>query len=132
MPWLGDLQSTCTVTRSTQDIDLLLLPSPQNAEKVVAALEAFGFGKGGVDPSLFQSPGQVVHLGVEPNRIDLLTSLNGLDTETIFSHLNRIDLQGRICPIISLEDLLVIKKASPRLKDRADAEELEQINQALS
>jgi len=110
--------------RMTQDIDFLLDPSPANAERIMTCLESFGFGQAGIPRSAFQQPGTAIHLGVEPNRIDLLTSLQGAGNDEIFANMERVAIDGLELNIISLDDLLVVKRASNRLRDRADAEEL--------
>ena len=69
----------------------------------------------------------VFTIGVEPNRIDFLTMLKGVSNTEIFKHIQRVDFEGTKLNIISRMDLLQSKKASERLKDRADAEELEKI-----
>ncbi len=111
--------------RTTQDIDFLLLPSEENAKNIMKALEEFGFGKAGIPQEYFESPGSAIHLGVEPNRIDLLTHLIGIDNEQIFSNINQIKYEDVEISIIAYEDLLEAKQASKRLRDQADAEELE-------
>ncbi|MBN1130201.1 MAG: nucleotidyltransferase [Chitinispirillaceae bacterium] len=111
--------------RLTQDIDILIDPSPRNAKKMILVLEEFGFGGVGFSEKLFQGKGTAVHLGVEPNRIDILTSLKGVSNAVIFSRLKKVRLQGIVIPVISLSDLIRCKKNSKRLKDLADAEALE-------
>lgn len=113
--------------RTTQDIDLLVLPSAQNAARAMNALAAFGFGDAGIPKDTFEHEGSAVHLGVEPNRIDLLTSLKGVDNEAIFRATRRVEMDGLEIPIISLDHLVTVKLASERLRDLADAEELERI-----
>ncbi len=54
--------------RTTQDMDLLVLPTRKNAERVMDALSAFGFGAAGIPQELFERDQGAVHLGVEPNR----------------------------------------------------------------
>jgi len=110
--------------RMTQDIDFLLDPSAANAERIVTCLEAFGFGNAGIPRSAFEQPGTAIHLGVEPNRIDLLTSLQGAGNAEIFAHMERVTIDSLDLNIISLGDLLAVKRSSSRLRDRADAEEL--------
>lgn len=114
--------------RLTQDIDFLLYPSVQNAEKIKTALTEFGFGDAGIQWDFFEHEGTAVHLGVEPNRIDLLTHLKGLGNEAIFNQVSYTDVFGIPIPIIAKTDLLVVKKSSERMKDRADAEELEKLD----
>jgi hypothetical protein len=65
--------------RATMDIDLWLKVSPENARRAVAALEAFGAPADALDASSFERPGTVVHLGVAPRRIDLLTRIDGVE-----------------------------------------------------
>lgn len=110
--------------RATQDIDLLVYPSAENAARTMAALSEFGFGSAGIPQAYFERPGSVIHLGVEPNRIDLLTSLKGIDNDRIFANTGRVEFEGTPVNIISLQDLLEAKRKSDRPRDRADAEEL--------
>lgn len=114
--------------RTTQDIDLLIYPSPKNAQCIMAALSDFGFRDAGIPVSLFESAGSAIHLGNEPNRIDLLTTLEGISNEQIFNNKKRIQLGSLELNIIDLPDLLSVKQRSSRLKDQADAEELRRIN----
>lgn len=111
--------------RTTQDIDFLIFPSKSNAEKVMHALRDFGFAKAGIPKEFFETAGSAVHLGVEPNRIDLLTHLIGISNETIFSNFQQVELDNIAVNIISYDDLILAKKSSKRLRDQADAEELE-------
>jgi predicted nucleotidyltransferase len=113
--------------RTTQDMDVLILPSKENAEKVMFALTDFGFGKAGIHKELFEEPGNVLHLGVEPNRIDLLTHLIGISNQQIFSNCKKIEIDAISLNIIAYNDLIQVKKASKRLRDQADADELEKI-----
>jgi predicted nucleotidyltransferase len=115
--------------RTTQDIDFLIYPSRENADRMMEALSVFGFGKAGIPPEYFTREGAAIHIGSEPNRIDFLTSLKGVDNDTIFNNLQAVEIQGVTVKIISLADLIQVKKRSKRLKDRADAEELENISQ---
>jgi len=115
--------------RTTQDIDFLIYPSLENAARMMKALSAFGFGKAGIPLEYFAKEGAAVHIGSEPNRIDFLTSLKGVNNNIIFSDLQDAEIQGVTVKIISLADLIQVKKLSKRLKDKADAEELENISQ---
>jgi len=115
-------------TRMTQDIDFLLLPSKANAENVMNALEEFGFGNAGIQQELFEHSGTAVHLGVEPNRIDLLTHLEGMNSNSVFNNVEQTAIEGITVNIICRADLILAKKASSRLRDRADAEELEKFS----
>ena len=113
--------------RTTQDIDILIFPSLENANKITESLIEFGFGEAGIPHEFFTKEGTAIHLGVEPNRIDLLTKLEGVSNNEIFKHIQAVEFEGLHINIISKQDLIKCKKASKRLKDLADAEELERL-----
>src|SRR5580698_2854705 len=64
--------------RYTQDLDILIRATPENAARLEVAIRRFGFGSLGLAAHDFLESGQVIQLGQPPNRIDLLTSLTGL------------------------------------------------------
>lgn len=111
--------------RATQDIDFLVMPSEENALNLMNALSEFGFGGAGIPKECFEQKGTAVHLGVEPNRIDLLTNLLGVSNFTIFENLERVEFGGVLLNIISYEDLVEAKRRSERPRDLADADELQ-------
>jgi len=117
--------------RSTQDIDFLVYPSEENAEKIMSALRDFGFGEAGIPKSIFLAESGAVHLGVEPNRIDLLTSLTGVSNKELFADVVPIEVDGITVKTISLRNLLKVKRYAGRLKDLADVEELEKIKEVF-
>ena len=91
---------------------------------MVAVLHAFGFGATGVSPDLFLKPNQVVRLGNPPLRIEILTTISGVDfadyyVNRIVDTIDEIDMN-----IINLNDLRINKQASGRLKDLTDLENL--------
>ena len=114
--------------RTTQDIDILIYPSENNAVKTVNALNIFGFGEDGVAKEYFEKEGTALHLGIAPNRIDLLTNLKGISNAEIFKNIEEVNFENSIINIISLADLIKCKELSSRKKDQADAEELSNIN----
>jgi len=111
--------------RMTQDIDILVEPSQENAKRMMKVLQEFGFGGVGFSQSLFEKEGTAIHLGAEPNRIDILTSLKSVSNATIFSNSRRISYKGFSLNVISLKDLLECKRHSKRAKDLADVDVLE-------
>jgi predicted nucleotidyltransferase len=113
--------------RATQDIDFLIYPSKKNADKIMTDLDQFGFGDAGIPREYFEQKGSAIHLGVEPNRIDLVTYLAGMDNEQVFSNLSIIKIENIPIKMISYDNLIQAKKKSKRARDLADAEELEKI-----
>ncbi len=107
--------------RYTKDLDLWLDPTPENAERVLAALAEFGFGGAGATPEDFSTPGRVIQLGVEPHRIVLLTEVEGLEFAACYSSRAIVDLAGIPVPVLNLQDLIHNKEVVGRPQDLADA-----------
>src|ERR1041384_6826048 len=84
------------VPRATGDLDVVVRSSAENAARLVVALRAFGapLDAHGVAEADFASPGAVYQLGLPPRRIDLLTSLTGVDFEEAWAGRVDIDLGG--------------------------------------
>lgn len=110
--------------RYTADLDLLVRPTEENAQRVVRALLEFGFGKAGIQVADFRSPGMVVQLGVKPNRIDLLTAITGVSFEEAWAERSEGELEGIATHFIGRAALLRNKEQTGRAKDLGDAEEL--------
>lgn len=114
--------------RLTMDFDLLCEPSELNAQKIMNVLDEFGFGNAGITKTAFLQDGTAVTLGVQPNQIDLLTSVSKVATHDIFKNAVNGKLEEFDVLYISKDDLITCKKAAGRAKDLADVEELEKIN----
>ncbi|MDJ0766020.1 MAG: nucleotidyltransferase [Myxococcota bacterium] len=115
--------------RATMDFDLLVLPDENNAVKIMAALKDFGFGNAPIEKTAFLRLGSAITLGVQPNQIDLLTSMSSRPTADIISNAETTSIKDITLKVVSLEDLLFAKKESDRPKDRIDIEELERAQQ---
>ena len=98
--------------------------SEENSRRVVAALDAFGFGSVGIQAEDFQSPDKVVQLGVPPNRIDIITSITGVSFEDAWESRTPGVLDGVATQFIGREALIRNKESTGRAKDLGDAEEL--------
>ena len=110
--------------RFTGDIDFFIRPTPDNAERVLEAMADFGFGGIGLSREDFVAPGQVIQLGRPPNRIDILTSISGVDFEDAWDARVPADLDGEQVQFLGWRHLIQNKQASDRTKDRADVEKL--------
>ncbi|NER06795.1 MAG: hypothetical protein F6K17_31565 [Okeania sp. SIO3C4] len=111
--------------RYTSDIDFWLWIDQSNAEKIIKTLNEFGFGSLGIELKDFLSPEKVIQLGYPPSRIDLLTSVSGLDFEDCYPKRAKIELDGLAVDFIDIESLKKNKIASGRHKDLNDLENLE-------
>ncbi|MBZ5620640.1 MAG: nucleotidyltransferase [Acidobacteriia bacterium] len=110
--------------RYTGDVDILIRPSAENADRLEGAIRKFGFGSLGLGADDFREPYQVIQLGHPPNRIDLLTGLTGVLFDEAWEGREPGDLDGIPVQFIGREAFLKNKRATGRLKDRADLEAL--------
>ena len=117
------------VARATGDIDIFVRPDPDNAERLMRALQRFGapVAAHGVSARDFVVPGTVYQLGLPPRRIDLLTQISGVTFEEAVQDQVVGSLGGERVPCIGFESLLKNKRATGRTKDVADAEALEEL-----
>ncbi|MCB0083005.1 MAG: hypothetical protein KDE47_18825 [Caldilineaceae bacterium] len=110
--------------RYTKDIDVWLWLDPQNAEKVIDAIRQFGFGTLDLQAEDFLVIDQIIQLGYPPNRIDLLTTLPGVDFEDCYPNRFVVEIDGVTVDFIDLESVKTNKQASGRAQDLADLENL--------
>lgn len=110
--------------RFTGDLDLLVNPDSDNAQRVLAALAEFGFASMGLSAGDFANPDQVVQLGLPPVRVDLMTSLTGVSWEEAAGS-KMAGSYGNI-PVyyIGREQFIANKRATDRKRDWADLEAL--------
>jgi hypothetical protein len=98
--------------------------SPENAVKMVEALEQFGFGSLNLQAADFLEPDQIIQLGYPPNRVDIITP-PGIDFEVCYASRVEVEIDEVTVNFIDLENLKKSKQASGRLQDLADFENLE-------
>lgn len=110
--------------RFTGDLDILIKPDHENASRIVAALDAFGFASLGLTESDFEQPDQVIQLGVAPVRIDLITSITGVSWDEAFT--GKIVSSYGDVPVhyIGRQQFVLNKRATGRKRDLADLEAL--------
>jgi hypothetical protein len=113
--------------RFTGDIDFLVRPEIGNAERIVEVLQAFGFGQIGLVANDFVQPGKIIQLGQPPNRIDLLTSISGVEFDSAWHSREEGALDGLPVHFLGWKALIENKLASGRPKDLADVAELKTI-----
>ena len=111
--------------RATKDLDVWVRPSSDNAERVRRALAAFGAPLQGLAAKDLERPGLIFQIGVAPLRVDVLTSIDGVEFEPAWRDRVRTTFAGVPGDVISTKDLVANKKAAGRLQDLADVEELE-------
>ena len=91
---------------------------------MVNVLCAFGFGSFGLEVSDFIKEDNVIQLGYEPVRIDLMTSVSGLSFDTCYARKIRTEIGGLFMNYITLADLRINKAATARRQDLLDLDNL--------
>jgi Nucleotidyl transferase of unknown function (DUF2204) len=117
------------VPRTTKDLDVLIRDDEQNSEKVYAALASFGAPLHGLTQADFRDhPDQILQIGVEPSRVDILQAIPGITFDEAWA--NRVE--GRIdkdltAPFLGREDLILNKELTGRPRDLGDVAELREV-----
>jgi len=112
--------------RYTKDLDLWVEPTRENADQVWKALAEFGAPLEGVTLEDFSNPELIYQIGVEPNRIDIMMAVPGLEFEGAWKRRVTSSYSGEEIFILNLEDLIQAKKTTGRESDRLDLKLLEQ------
>ena len=113
--------------RYTKDIDILVENSIENARRILKALNEFGFGSLQLSEEDFTESGQIIQLGYEPVRIDLITSIRGVDFQQIWKNRVTGKFGQQQVFFIGMDDLIASKKISNRRQDQADLEVLQEV-----
>lgn len=117
--------------RFTGDLDILVRPTAENANRIMKAMTDFGFGSLNLRAEDFQAVNHVVQLGVPPVRIDLITSITGVSWEEADQGKGE-GLYGDV-PVrfLGRDEFIANKRAAGRTRDLADAETLESLKSAV-
>jgi phage replication-related protein YjqB (UPF0714/DUF867 family) len=110
--------------RATQDLDIWIAATAENATRIVTALGEFGFGSPELTAELVLRPNNIIRMGEEPVRIEILNRASGVDFAKCYDARVVDEIDGIEVSLIGLNDLKENKKASGRLKDLADLDSL--------
>ena len=113
-----------TEPRYTKDLDIWISPDRENARVMLAALAAFGAPTAGVNADDFTQPEVFFQIGVDPVRVDILTSVTGLDFPSAWSRRIVVDFGGEPTPVLCRKDILAAKIAAGRIRDQKDVRHL--------
>jgi hypothetical protein len=114
------------VPRATGDLDVWVEPTQANSKSVWAALLRFGapVAAKGLRREELEVPEQVVQIGLPPRRIDILTSISGVEFEAAWEGRVLHDVDGLPVPFLGRSELVRNKRAAGRAKDLADLDAL--------
>jgi len=111
--------------RATKDLDIWVRPDPENAQRVLKALSAFGAPLGDLNQDDLSKAGTIFQIGVPPLRIDVITAIDGVDFADAWPERFKTIFGDVPVVVISRHHLITNKKTAARLQDLADVEQLE-------
>jgi hypothetical protein len=111
--------------RYTGDIDIFVATSPENGKGLVKVFREFGFADDHLAPEFFCDYGQVIRLGREPMKLEIVNKIDGVTFAECYARRERARLEDLRVNFIAYEDLLKNKRASGRHKDLQDLEVLQ-------
>jgi hypothetical protein len=108
--------------RATNDIDIWVLVSKTNEEKLRHVFKEFGYEDAANTFTL--SFGQMYRMGLPPYRIEVCTDISGVSFEECYPHCVKVTVEDLEIPVIDLANLRKNKAASGRDKDLLDLKNL--------
>ena len=110
--------------RSTADIDIWFAFNKENINNIREVLNEFGFGLQKIYDDSFWEFGNIIRMGRPPFRIELMSSISGVDFDECFKKRKTVNIDNMQINIISYNHLKINKSASGRTKDLNDLEHL--------
>lgn len=110
--------------RATGDLDIWIDATPENAPRVIDALNRFGVPTDQVTAADFSRPGIVFQMGLSPVRIDVLTQLSGVTFADAWPDRMRARLGEIEVNVIGRSAFILNKRATGRARDLGDIEAL--------
>jgi len=112
--------------RLTEDLDVFVEVSPENAARIRDALTDFGMGDSVPSQEALLERGRIWMIGRKPRRIDILSEIDGVTFEECWRGHTEAEFSPQALPVIGRAELIKNKRASGRAKDLGDLERLEQ------
>lgn len=106
--------------RATGDLDIWIQATPENAGRVIHALKAFGAALLDLTVGDLSTPGTVFQIGLPPSRIDILTSISGVEFDAAWGRRVEVTIGDLGVGVIGRADFVANKRASARPKDLSD------------
>jgi len=110
--------------RYTKDLDILISANPKNAALVLKALTEFGAPVDNLSIEELSKPGLLYVFGIPPLRVDILNRIKGVDGEGVVRRAKKVKIGNTFLKVVTVEDLIKLKKLAGRKQDLADIEKL--------
>jgi hypothetical protein len=111
--------------RFTGDLDVLVQPTLENASRLLAALEAFGFPIANLTPEVVTDQRRMIEMGVPPVQIHVMSSISGVDWREVWDSRVAGLFGQRAASYIGRDTLIRNKRAAGRPKDLSDIDAIE-------
>ena len=107
--------------RATKDLDILVDPSKENSDALLAALKAFEAPVGKLAAEDLVAAGSFFRMGRPPAMVDIMSRIKGVEFAQAWECrvVREVD-NGLSVPFISRDDLMIAKLAAGRPEDLAD------------
>ncbi len=109
--------------RATGDMDIWIGLEDDNIRRLIAGLIDFGV-PGPIPAEFFKEKGNAFRIGSPPMRIEIITEATGIDFEESYADRVALKVDDVSLPFLGYQKLVKNKRATGRLKDLADLEEL--------
>ena len=115
------------IPRATGDIDVWIESTPENARRVYSALRSFGAPLGELSVEDLSTQDIVFQMGLPPRRIDILTSISGVDFADAWPNRVEAEFGAVTVPVLGVREMIRNKHQSGRPKDLIDADALSEL-----
>jgi hypothetical protein len=110
--------------RATQDLDIFMRPTIDNAHAAFQASLALGVPLVDLEPADLLDDEENLRFGPAEDHIDILASIGEMPFDQVWRNRMETVVDGLLIPFISKSDLMENKRQIGRLRDLADVEEL--------
>jgi hypothetical protein len=110
--------------RATNDLDIFIRPTEENARAAFNALISLGIPLGDLQPADLLDDEDNLRFGPDEDHIDILASIGDMPFDQVWQNRIETEIEGILIPFISKRDLIENKTQVGRLRDLADVEEL--------
>jgi hypothetical protein len=106
--------------RFTGDLHILIRPTADNAERLIAAIHSFGFPEIPLTAAQIIAPGRIIEMGVAPVQVHVMSAIDGVAWDEVWSGRVEAKFGARLVGFIGRAEFLKNKRAAGRPKDLAD------------
>ncbi len=115
--------------RYTKDLDILIVPEKKNAKALLAALSEFGAPISNLSVDELATPGLLYVFGIPPLRVDILNRIVGVNVKALIKRAKKIKIADTSLKVVTIADLIMLKKLAGMKQDLADIEKLKAVKQ---